>query len=268
MYITIIALLFVLHIGSIFAKESLVWMCLERCSEDIPTDFASIAAHAGVGVNAVSFEAYNLEYNSELRWNNYTSINDQLKTLPVTRFPMVTTTNIDKLRQVIANPDPFIDAMVSEGLTHGYTGYNIDFEVYDCTQEDSVAYVAFLNAVTDALHAVGMQLQVDIAGWTTLWDEFYTDTPVAYCYADTLIDMSTYSGVSSFDAYFQREVDYIPLDQLSVGLENTDPNTGEVYADIEKRFSDIREEGVTKVAIWMMPIPDEMWGYLEDFLAE
>ena len=63
----------------------------------------------------------------------------------------------------------FISSMVAEGVTKGYDGYNLDWEVQSTGY---AAYgkklIAFLAAFKSALNAKQMVLSIDVAGWYTL----------------------------------------------------------------------------------------------------
>lgn len=97
---------------------------------------------------------------------------------------MITTATIYKLRELFADPSTFISDAVDAAVTYGYTGYNIDFEPEDggiillvCfsyvssgTNDDAIAYVAFLNTFADALHAQGITITVDVASWNVFWN--------------------------------------------------------------------------------------------------
>jgi len=89
------------------------------------------------------------------------------------------------MRQVFANPQPFIDACLSEyvlimilgffltshrALKEGYTGYNVDWEpTTTATSQDAILYAQFLTKFTDALHKHNKKVTVDIASWSSIW---------------------------------------------------------------------------------------------------
>jgi len=60
--------------------------------------------------------------------NSFTDVNPTLKTLGLKRYPMITTVDIAKFRQLCNNPTRFIASAIEIANREGYTGYNIDFE--------------------------------------------------------------------------------------------------------------------------------------------
>ncbi len=74
----------------------------------------------------VSYEAYDLGWNSNLVWNGFTRVSDDVKQAGLVSLPMITTVNLDKMRQLWANPQPFIAAALAEAKQWQYDGYNID----------------------------------------------------------------------------------------------------------------------------------------------
>ncbi len=59
----------------------------------------------------------------------------------------------------------FISSMVSEGVTKGYDGFNLDWEVSNTDDSYSDKLIAFLGAFKKALNAQNMVLSIDIAGF-------------------------------------------------------------------------------------------------------
>jgi hypothetical protein len=59
----------------------------------------------------------------------------------------------------------FIQAMVQEGVDKGFDGFNLDWEVQGTDDTYADKLVTFLRAFKTALHAHGMTLSIDIAGW-------------------------------------------------------------------------------------------------------
>lgn len=126
------------------------------------------------------------------------------------------------LRNLLHNPEPFINAAVALAIKENYTGYNFDNELRGSSTEASWAYlkdygvpwVNFLNKFADALHAKGKTLSVDLAGCCGWVDRDHPKGPAGHCtgafstheFVDTTCDMyatsrvdivygmSTYSG--------------------------------------------------------------------------
>lgn len=117
------------------SKHTMVWMCLERCGESSSTiqqHLNVIKAVAPRALTAVSFERYDLGVSSSLVRNpKFTDVLPFLKQVtgpqgyPLRTFPMITSVKIDYMRQVFANPMPFIEQAIAEAQYHQYTGYNI-----------------------------------------------------------------------------------------------------------------------------------------------
>jgi hypothetical protein len=59
----------------------------------------------------------------------------------------------------------FISSMVSEAMSKGYDGYNLDWEVGNTGSNYSAKLVSFLSTFKSALNKQGMVLSLDVAGW-------------------------------------------------------------------------------------------------------
>lgn len=93
---------------------------------------------------------------------------------------------------------------------NGYTGFNIDWEpTTDALPADAIAYANFLDTLSKALHAVGVQVTADVATWSTIWNL----TALAATDIDALITMSTYTGAwEGSDAVARREEERASLE--------------------------------------------------------
>jgi len=142
----------------IFRYNSLLQLFIDNYHNS----FQQIAKYKDV-LTAVSFEAFDLGYNATLVNNSFTDVNPTLKALNLKRYPMITTVNLEKIRQLIKNPDGFIAHCIELAKIHDYTGYNVDFEPHDsATEEDAAGFAEFLTKFRNALNAHGFKLSVDI----------------------------------------------------------------------------------------------------------
>lgn len=80
------------------------------------------------------------------------------------RYAMITTVNVDKIKQLLDNPKPFIDDAVKRAVEFEYTGYNIDFEPTIQPGQEA-RFIHFLNLFGQQLHKSGKKINVDVASW-------------------------------------------------------------------------------------------------------
>jgi Glycosyl hydrolases family 18 len=168
----------------------------------------------------------------------------------------------------------FITSMVSEAVTNGYDGYNLDWEVSN-TSTTYAAYgadlVSFLGAFKTALHAHGMQLSIDLGTWfikqtwcsggtgvvdlTTIGS--YVDQVIVEAYASTLGTASTSCPASisdpqncgtDFMSVLNLMCVYVPSSQISIGF-NVNPSTGN-NAIAGSVISAVEAYGIHNVAVW------------------
>lgn len=252
------------------------WLCLERCgdtSAEIAAEVAQVgsnepAPYTGV-INAASFELYNLGPDSALIVNNLTRVAAPLKAAGALTLAMVSSypyppAFLSYMRQVFANPQPFIDACVKAAADVGLSGFNIDWEPPSSdkpTPADAAAYAAFLDRLAKALHAHNVLVTVDIATWSAIWNM----TAIGLTDVDAIFTMNTYTDDNAVWVKELAEVvAAIPADKLVVGLETTHSSDGKPYnkTDLELRFSAIKSAGVRRVGLWASPVPDLFWPFL------
>lgn len=254
-------------------KGVMVWMCLERCGatpSTIDVMLAQIENNTDV-ITSVSFESYNLGPGSTLVKNNLTDVNTPLQQFGVQRFPMVSSYPyppqfILYMREVFANPQPFIDQCISEAKTYNYTGYNIDWEpAVGGNSKDAVDYANFLTTFSDALHEHNLLVSVDCATWSPIWNL----TLIGESSVDYVFDMSTYTNSdSSFLNQLQTAVSDVPLTKLGVGMQVTNDYTYEFMseANIAWRLQQIEAENVQQIGIWRTPLLPFWFDLLRDWL--
>ncbi|GIQ83925.1 hypothetical protein KIPB_005331, partial [Kipferlia bialata] len=249
-------------------RRVLTWLCLERCSEVSIDDALDQLAQYTDMVTDVSFEAYDLGYNSTLVWNRFTDVYPDLVRMGYRAWPMITTSNPTMLRQLFEDPQPFISRAVSVALDNGYTGYNMDFEpsTGNMTDEDGADYAAFVTMFADALHRAGMELQVIVYSWDSA---FIKGDLMAQTSADRIITMDTQVGTydPTFTDALEANIEEYGTQRLGVALDTVNPVTGLEFteADMAQRFKSITMSGVQEIDIWQSPLPDFWADYIRQW---
>ena len=246
------------------------WLCLERCGDNataIAEQVNQLVVNASL-FTGVSFEGYDLGANSTLVYNNFSRVAPAFAAAGLgQRQPMITTVSLQKMRQLFANPQPFIDSAIAAlRADPSINGYNIDFEPEDDpmpTAADAAAYAHFLDTFGKQLHAAGSyQLTVAVALWSPLWNL----TLIGATDVDFVIQMGTYIGnFSIWQHEFAELLANVPVSKAVVGLETTDDDQGGrpfTDAELALRFNAIEAAGVRAVGIWASPIPDNWWPFL------
>ena len=213
------------------ARAVFPWLCLERCGDNssaIDYQLAQLRANKSVFTGA-AWEDYNLGPNVTLVKNNLTQIASRMAELGFAdRWAMVSSYPyppqfLTWMRQVFADPVPFINACLDAIRSEMLTGFNIDWEptsgggAPDPTEEDAQAYAAFLDRFSRALHSAGpYQVSVAVATWSEIWNL----TALAGTAVDYIATMSTYTGnLTTWEAQFAHARQAIPLSKLVIGLE-------------------------------------------------
>ncbi|KAM9973608.1 hypothetical protein ACTFIW_010718 [Dictyostelium discoideum] len=141
-----IIILFLINLIVVIVKcreqSVLTWMGLVRTNETITSDLEQILSLTQI-LDSVAFERFNLGANSTLIVNNFTDVQYPLQTAGLKTLPMVSTCCpfgrpevIEYARQLINNPQPFIDSAIQHAIDEGFDGWNIDIEKdgsKDCT---------------------------------------------------------------------------------------------------------------------------------------
>jgi len=246
------------------------WMCLEDCGASASAIAAQLRQLATPGAfTAASFEDYDLGLNGTIYKKTPRSrVSGALRALGLQTHAMVVSWDLNAIRAAFAAPAAFIDSVVAYILAEGnITAINFDFEPHGSappvgpvpTPADGAAYVDFLNTVSDALHARGVLVSVDIATWSAFWD--YSSLGASR--VDWLCDMESYNP--DFDA-FQKQVAFakahLPPEKYVVGLEDH-PSFNET--DVAERFAVLRGAGLRKIAVWSTPMPAMWMPFIEAF---
>jgi len=214
---------------------------------------------------------FNLGPNSQLVLNNFTRVIEPLKARHIKTYAMISSYPYPKefiewMRQLFANPQPFMSSAVSQALQLGFDGYNIDFEpTVGIEKEDAVAYVQFLNKFADVLHANGIEVSVDVATWSVLWDW----PALNLSNVDKIMVMSTYAGdPDTWKKYFDLALAEISPNKLGLGLQTVNPNTNQPLSrqELEYRFSNILPSTVVEIDIWDSPLENNWWEFLARFV--
>jgi hypothetical protein len=248
-------------------KSAIVWMGLEITGENISADIRSIGIHRN-DLTGVSYEHYLLGsqgyFGPILTISNVTG---EIKSFGLQTYPMIISTNLMDIEYLIYHPSNFISRAVTKAEGAGYTGYNIDFEPSQAANATvAAAYASFLTAFANALHMDGRKLTVDIATWNPFWNF----VALANTTVDTLYDMSTYASPSfNFAAALGYANQTIPHSKLGIGLITVNVNNGAVLQNysVSARFQALEADGVTKIAVWDMPLAPYWWPYLHQFLG-
>jgi len=236
------------------------WMCLNFCGENIKGDLQSIGEHKEA-LTGISWEDYEIGPNGLMERENLTSVNQKIREFSLQNFPMISSGSLEQVRQLLDVSDAFISDAVSKSVAFGYFGYNIDFEPNDtATNEDAQNYANFLTDFADALHSVGKQLTVDIADWNPFWNF----SLLAQTTVDRLITMDTYdSNYTNYVLLLEQEVQIFGVDKLGIGFDCSDYN--QTTEELQNRFNILAEYNIQEIDIWVMPIPDFWWPFIEKF---
>lgn len=262
-------------VGMSAAHMVLPWMCLERCEDNatvIAGQMHQFATNTSV-LNAAAFEDYNLGPNSTLIKNNLTQVARPLHQMGVETWAMISSFPyppqfLSWMREVFANPQPFIDACLAAAASEKLTGFNVDWEPVTGdgapipTEQDAQDYAAFLTVYSNALHAAGVKTSVDVATWSLMWNL----TAISASSVDYIMTMQTYGdNFTAWKVDFANAVAVIPAEKLVLGLMTYKGSNNATYstAELKERFDIINAAGVDKVGLWRAGVPDNWWPFLD-----
>ena len=241
----------------------MVWLCLEFCDEnasDTRRNLIEIEKNKEV-ISAVSFEKYTLGPNSTLVDNNLTFVSDTINAMGLEAWPLLSSYPhypefMEWMREVFADPYPFMMSCVNEALKYKYVGYNLDWEptTDDITDEDGLNYATFIETFNSFLNKYNLKLSVDIATWSPIWNY----TAIAATSVPKAISMGTYTATdTSFTKQLDLLIDAFGPDRSGVGLEYVNATSGERLPldEINWRFQQITDSGAVEIDIWRMPVP-------------
>ncbi len=241
--------------------QCMVWLCLERCNETtavIEQSLEQLTGPLAKRITTAAFELYNLGPNGQLIINvNLSNVGPKLKASGLRTYPMISSYPyppefLSWMRQLWQTPavgQALIETLRQESKTHGWTGFQVDWEpTATATPADAQAYAEYLTTMADSLKPV--LVIPTVATWNAIWNLTY----LGHTSVHRVVTMSTYA---SSIATFQKELDYtlqfIPKKLLGVGVENWP----DLDAGIEQRFATTIARGVSELAIWKMPLADD-----------
>jgi len=165
----------------------------------------------------------------------------------------------------------FFNNAIDLAKKNNFTGWNIDWEPEDgvrgpnATAQDGLDYAQFLDTFAKVLHAENIELTVDIASWSPLWDfEHLAATGV-----DRLCNMDTYTGnFNLFKSKLSRSVKQIGFPLLGVGLEVLNENRNRAFntTELYERFELLYSVDAQEIDLWDMPMSDDMWNFVDTWL--
>lgn len=267
------------------------WFCLGRCDngtvadiesqvsqiEQINKDFASGVGHYKIEV--VAFEKWNLGVDGTLDIHpsdNLFDLNLYLKTVKPNigikqRIAMVSSYPyppqiLNWTRALIANPQPFTDALIQQLLSEDIDGVNIDLEpTAEATEADALAYAGFLSGLNKALaEAPGRPRILSVAGanWSTFWNIPAIASALAANSATStgyFTSMNTYTASQeSFETQLAFNMASFGVNTpkanqfgtLVVGLEDDNSNP----TSAQGHFQVLQKENLCQIAVWRMPL--------------
>jgi len=261
----VVAVLLCLQCATAGKRGVMPWMCLERCGEKIESDLAGIIQAGKSVFPSVSIEAYDLDYGATIKDCGYSKVGAKLVENGIHVQPMITTANINKLRDLWKDPKGFISQAM--GVAHNnskwITGFNIDFEPEggdDPTHDDAVNFANFVDLFGKALHADGFYLTVDIANWCALFE----DDLLTKVDADRFITMSTYSVNLERFGEIVKDKATVYGPKAGIGLSTS---YGWSADDVKQRLDIVRQANIDTFAIWQAPVPSDWYPYLKDFVS-
>ena len=226
-----LGLLFTVFIVIAAKRRTMTWLCLEFCDNSTVIDkyMEDLSEHASL-MTAVSFERYQLGPDATLVTANVSNVIQSLHDMGIqetwamlSSFPHPPEF-MDWMREAFANVDYFTEQCVTEALKYNYTGYNLDWEPTDGVEEgDSEAYAKFIDSFAVGLHKHNIKLQVDVAGWSDIWDY----GAINNTHVDYIISMSTYtSNDDSYTNEINNMMNNIDINRIGIGIEMVNASTG------------------------------------------
>lgn len=253
----------------------MTWLCLEFCDNSTVIDkyMEDLSKHSSL-MTAVSFERYQLGPNATLVTANVSDVVDSLHQMGIQEtWAMLSSYPhppefIDWMRDAFENVDYFTEQCVNEALKYNYTGYNLDWEPTEgVVAGDSAAYTQFIDDFAIGLHKHNIKLQVDVAGWSDIWDY----SGINSTHADYIISMSSYtSNDNSFANEIDHLIDTVDINRIGVGVEMVNASTGDrmPISEVKFRFDSIIHANINEIDIWRFPVPPLWWPLIDSFLNE
>ena len=253
--------------GALGKRIVMPWMCLERCEEDVEHSMNQLLSVGPSTVPWVSFEAFDLDYRGTVVDIGLSHVGPKLKAAGFTLYPMITTSNIYKLRDVWRYPQKTVDAVLQivKDNRDWIDGINIDFEPqfrdYP-VRDDTIKFTNFVNVLAKSLHAIGVNLTVCIANWSSLFD----GNLLKLTEVDRFFHMSTYTVVlQNFEKVVDDALAIYGTEQLAFGIQQMDNLSA---SDLQKRLDYLRFKNVTMLSLWATPLREDWIPLLDAFVNE
>lgn len=251
-------------------RSLFVWFCLELCpSISVSGSLAGLSERPIAGV---SFERYSLaDDGSFMDFSARYNLTDIRPLIPPSmgQWPLISSYPhkpqfIDAMRLLFSDPAPFINAAVSEAMSYGYRGYNLDFEpTAGVSASDALAYAQFIGHFATALQQRGLRLTVDVASWGPIWNFTALASVSGVCY----FTMDTYSNSSSsFARGLAKAVDAMGPTRVVAGFDGVDSALD--GAQVSERLGALSAAGVSGLSVWAAPVSVGWWPAIEGWLSE
>jgi len=250
------------------AKNSLVWLCLERCPGfDFNTDLSMLKEHKS-DIQWVSHENWQVGDKGQFQFAthngaNVSDVGPKIAEAGFPLFPMLTSANIVAMRILFAGPQSFIAEAIATAKKNHYIGYHIDFEPeHGVVKGDAMLYANFVDNFAKALHSEGMILGIDIATWSVLWDfELLGKTAV-----DKIYTMATYTNnITHIAQEVKILVDSVGLSKAAIGFDS-DITKVDTWPGI---LPILKQNRIDYVGLWRdnQPIPAAYFKFISEFLS-
>lgn len=172
--------------------------------------------------------------------------------------------------EAVANPAAVVASAVTLARARGLSGFNIDDESHTAprgTVAAFTAWVGFVNAFADGLHAAGLMLTADVQSVTLPWDYKPAKALSALLSSSSIdrwINMDTYyfSTGRFMDALDYYSTAITPAKKAGVGMMNRGDISDDGYV---ARFHAIEQSGVAELDMFIMPISDAFFPWLWKF---
>ena len=188
-----------------------------------------------------------------------------------------------RLHKLFVSPDRFIHSLINTSVANGWDGVNLDFEPrWRASPQDAADMLAFVNTLSDAMHAVGKVVSLDATPcvnptWQGVqWQNnchWYDMNVFNSSRLDSYCNMWTYT---EFDSLFIREitddVNHFGVGSARIGLgldSQAEFSTGGRLneSQLQLRFDLIESLGLREIDIWVQKVEPSWIPYLRKFLA-
>ena len=253
--------------GAMGKRIVMPWMCLERCNEDVEQSMQQLLSVGPSAIPWVSFEAFDFDYRGTVVDIGLSHVGPKLKAAGFKLQPMLTTSNIYKVRDIWRYTEKTVNAIVQLALDNRdwIDGFNIDIEPAfreEPVRDDVVKFANFVNVLAKSLHAVGVNLTVCIANWSV----FFDGSLLILTEVDKFIHMSTYTvKLERFEEIVNSALKIYGSERLAVGLQQMDYFSA---ADLQKRLDFLVNKNISMFGLWATPIREDWVPLLDAFVNQ